>query len=148
MTARSEIAVEKFFAEYNCAQSVFYAFSQDLGLDPDTALRLACGFGAGMARKQEVCGAISGGIMAIGLKYGRGEGEDKAVTEDAYAMVWDLTDRFEAKHGSCLCRTLMGCDLSTPEGRQSSKDNDLRTKVCKGCVETVVETLEDVLFLD
>src|ERR1035441_4030849 len=68
MSIRTDIAVEKFLAGYNCAQAVLYSFCDDLGFGKDTALRLACGFGAGMARKQEVCGAITGGIIALGLK--------------------------------------------------------------------------------
>ena len=57
MSVRSEIAIAKFTQGFNCAQSIIYAFSDDLGIDKDTALKIACGFGAGMGRKQEVCGA-------------------------------------------------------------------------------------------
>ena len=146
METRSNIAVEKFLAGYNCAQAVLYSFCDDLRFDKDTALRLACGFGAGMARKQEVCGAITGGIITIGLKHGRGEGQDRAVTEETYRKVRELMSRFESKHGTCICRTLLnGCDLSTPEGQRYFKDNDLLNKTCKGCVKMVVETLEDIL---
>ena len=65
MKTKSDIAVEKLLANYSCAQSVLYSFCDDLHFDKDTALRMACGFGSGMARKQEVCGAISGGILTI-----------------------------------------------------------------------------------
>ena len=63
MKTRSAVARQKFLAGYNCAQAVLFSFCDDLGFDKDTALRLACGFGAGMARKQEVCGAVAGGIL-------------------------------------------------------------------------------------
>jgi C_GCAxxG_C_C family probable redox protein len=146
MNARSDVAVTKFLSGYNCAQAVLYSFCDDLRFDKDTALRLACGFGAGMARRQEVCGAISGGIIAIGLKHGRGEGQDPAVTEETYRKVRDLMSRFESKHGTCICHKLLnGCDLSTPEGQRYFKENDLLNKTCKGYVRTVVETLEDIL---
>ena len=146
MTTRSSIAVEKFLAGYNCAQAVLYSFCDDLRFDQDVALRLACGFGAGMARKQEVCGAISGGILAIGLKHGRGEGQDRTPTEETYRIVRELMSRFESKHGSCICGALLkGCDLNTPDGRRYFKENDLLNKTCVGCVETVVETLDEVL---
>ena len=65
---RSERAVSKFVAGYNCAQSVFYAFSDDLKIDQDTGLKIACGFGAGMGRQGEVCGAVTGGIMVLGAR--------------------------------------------------------------------------------
>jgi C_GCAxxG_C_C family probable redox protein len=143
---RSDVAVEKFLAGYNCAQAVLYAFGDELRFDKDTALRLACGFGAGMARKQEVCGAISGGIITIGLKHGRGEGQDRTLTEETYRKVRELMARFESKHGTCLCRELLpGCDLNTPAGQRYYKEHDLLNQTCKGCVATVVETLEDIL---
>jgi C_GCAxxG_C_C family probable redox protein len=146
MKTRSDVAMEKFLAGYNCAQAVLYSFCDDLRFDRDKALRLACGFGAGMGRKQEVCGAISGGIIAIGLKHGRGEGQDRTPTEETYRKVRELMSRFESRHGTCLCRTLLnGCDLNTPEGQRFFKENDLHNKTCKGCVRTVVETLQGIL---
>jgi len=146
VSARRDVAVEKFLAGYNCAQAVLYPFCEDLGLDKDTALKLACGLGAGMARKQEVCGAVTGGIIALGLKHGRGEGQDRTPTEETYRKVRELMSQFEARHGSCLCRTLLkGCDLNTPEGQRFFKGSDLQNKICKGCVATVVETLEKIL---
>ena len=146
MSARKDVAVEKFLAGYNCAQAVLYAFSDELGLDQNTALKLACGLGAGMARKQEVCGAVSGGILALGLKHGRGEGQDRTVTEQTYGKVRELMSQFESQHGSCLCRSLLqGCDLNTPAGQQYFKQNDLLHKTCQRCVASVVETLEKIL---
>ena len=138
--------MKKFLAGYNCAQAVLYAFCDELCFDQDTALKLACGFGAGMARRQEVCGAIAGGIITIGLKHGRGEGQDRTPTEETYRKVRELLSQFESKHGSCLCRALLkGCDLNTPEGQRYYKENDLLNQTCKSCVQTVVETLEHIL---
>lgn len=146
MSTRSDIAVEKFLAGYNCAQAVLYSFCDDLGFDKDAALKLACGFGAGMARRQEVCGAITGGIITLGLKHGRGEGQDRATTEEAYRKVRELMSRFESKLGTCNCRALLnGCDLSTAEGQRYFKENDLLNKTCKVCVKMVTEILEDLL---
>ncbi|MCX6089677.1 MAG: C-GCAxxG-C-C family protein [Candidatus Atribacteria bacterium] len=81
MKSRTEIAISKFLGGYNCAQSVFYSFCDDLQFDKNTALKLACGFGAGMGRKEEVCGAVTGGILVIGAKYGRDEKSDRTSTE-------------------------------------------------------------------
>jgi C_GCAxxG_C_C family probable redox protein len=146
MKTRSDVAVKKFLAGYNCAQAVLYAFCDELRFDQDMALKLACGFGAGMARRQEVCGAIAGGILAIGLKHGRGEGQDRAPTEETYRKVRELMYQFESRLGTCSCRTLlMGCNLNTPEGQRYYKENDLVNKTCKRCVQTVVETLEHIL---
>jgi C_GCAxxG_C_C family probable redox protein len=146
MKTRSDVAVEKFLAGYNCAQAVLYSFCDDLHFDKDTALRLASGFGAGMARKQGTCGAITGGIIAIGLKHGRGEGQDRTLTEETYRKVRELIWQFESKHGTSICRILLnGCDLNTPDGQRYFKENNLQNKTCKGCVKTVGETLENIL---
>ena len=141
-----EKAVQKFSEGYNCAQSVFYAFSDGLQVNKDTTLRLACGFGAGMARKQEVCGAVTGGIIVLGAKHGRGENEDREVTERLYQKTQYLMDQFEAKHGTVICRRLLnGCDLTTDDGQKFFKENELLNKTCKPCVQTVVELLEKIL---
>ena len=66
MKSKSQIAAEKFSEGYNCAQAVLYCFCDDLGFDKNTALKLATGFGGGMGRKEEVCGAVTGGIIVLG----------------------------------------------------------------------------------
>ncbi|MGD0653134.1 MAG: C-GCAxxG-C-C family protein [Thermoguttaceae bacterium] len=143
MKTKSEVALEKFIEGYNCAQSVFYCFCDDLQFDKNTALKLACGFGAGMGRKQEVCGAVTGGIIILGAKYGRGENADRTATELTYNKTRELMDRFAAKHGTFICRQLLGgCVLTTEAGQKHYKENDLFNKVCKPCVQSVVEILE------
>ncbi len=146
MANKEEIAVQKFSEGFNCAQSVLYAYAQDLDLDPDTALKLACGFGGGMARKGEVCGALTGGIIALGAKYGRGEQDGSAATEATYARVRTLMEQFAAQHGSTICRQLLlGADLSTEAGRQFVRENDLSKKVCQNCVKSVAHLLQELL---
>jgi C_GCAxxG_C_C family probable redox protein len=145
MSTKSDIAVEKLLSGYNCAQSVLYSFCDDLGLDKDAAMKMACGFGGGMGRAQEVCGAISGGVFALGVKHGRGEGQAKSATDETYVKVRELLAQFEAERGSTICRTLLGCDLNTPEGKLFYKQNDLHNKTCKRCVQTAVEAVEKLL---
>ncbi len=143
---RYEAAVEKFLSGYNCAQSILYAYGPDLELDAETALKVATGLGGGMGGSGEVCGAVSGGILALGLKYGRGGQEEKLVAQQAYKKTLELMAAFERVHGSCLCRTLLcGCDLRTPEGMQRFREENLHQKVCVGCVRTVGEILAGML---
>ena len=145
MNTKTEIAIGKFLEGYNCAQSVIYAFSDDMGFDKNTALRLACGFGAGMGRKQEVCGAVSGGILVLGFWYGRGEKDDRTAAELTYAKTRQLIETFHQRRGNFVCRQLLnGCDLATAEGQRTFKENDLLNKVCRPCVESVVEILEQL----
>jgi C_GCAxxG_C_C family probable redox protein len=142
MKTKTEVAVEKFLSGYNCAQSILYAFGPDLGLDGETALKVATGLGAGMARRGELCGAVTGGILALSLKYGRGDRQDRSATEETYRKTEELMAAFERRHGSCACRALLeGCDLRTPEGQQRFKDEDRLHKTCAKCVGTVAELL-------
>lgn len=147
MDNKRDVAVARFLSGYNCAQSIAYAFSDASGTDKNLALKIACGFGAGMGRKQEVCGAVSGGIIVLGLKYGRGESDERKAMDRTYAKVRELMDRFAEKHGSVICRELVGgCDFMTEEGQRSFKEQDLLNKLCRPCVESVVEILEDILL--
>jgi C_GCAxxG_C_C family probable redox protein len=122
-------AMEKFMAGFNCTQSVLYSYASELHCDPDLALRIANGFGAGMGRKQEVCGAVSGAILVIGLLYGRGEHDGTEKTEKTYATVRALIDAFTAQYGSISCRQLLeGCSLVSEEGRRRFHDEKLKEK--------------------
>ena len=145
MSIRSEIATTRFLSGYNCAQAVLDAFRDETGLEEDLALKIATGLGAGMGRKQEVCGALTGGILVLGLRHGRGSTDDRSATEQTYLRTRELMDRFAAKHGSCLCRQLLqGYDLATEEGLRRAKADDIINKVCRPCVQTVVEILEQM----
>ena len=112
-------------------------------MDEETALKMACGLGAGMGRKQEVCGAVTGGILVLGLRHGRGSRDERPAMEVTYAKTRELMERFADRHGSCICRVLLnGCDPSTEEGKKQFKERDLLMSVCNPCVQTVVEILE------
>lgn len=112
----------------------------------ETALKLACGLGAGMARKQEVCGAVTGGILVLGLRHGRGSKEDRSAMELTYLKTRELMDQFAQKHGTFVCRKLLnGCELTTDAGQKYFKENDLRNKICVPCVQSVVGILESIL---
>ena len=134
---RLQKAEELFLQGYNCAQAVGYACSGDCGVPPELVVKLATGFGAGMGRTQETCGAVSGAILALGLRGGRALGEDKTLTEETYCDVQALLRDFAALHGSCNCRELLsGCDLRTPDGQREFKARGYRTKRCAEYVKT------------
>ena len=124
--SHTEKAIEVFRNRFNCSQAVFAAFAEELGMPEELALKVAIGFGGGM-RKGEVCGAVSGALMVLGMKYGDScsdKAENKAVS---YQKVSDFMDRFKEKNGSCVCRDLLGCDISTAEGMTPLLKNRLKT---------------------
>jgi len=125
---------------------VLYAFREESDLPEEAALKITCGLGAGMGRKEEVCGAVTGGIIVIGAKYGRGVNDDRTALEQTYAKTRELMDQFAKRHGTFICRKLLnGCELTTEEGQKQFKENDLFNKTCKPCVQSVVEILEGIV---
>jgi C_GCAxxG_C_C family probable redox protein len=146
MKTKSEIAAKKMTEGFNCAQAIFYAHCNDLQFEKDLALKMASGFGAGMGRKGEVCGAVSGGIIVIGFKYGSAKKKKHSSKEEAYAKTRELMDQFQERHGTYICRDLLkGCNLMTKKGYSDFKKKDLFNKTCKPCVESVVEILEKII---
>lgn len=138
-----ESAVNRFKSGYNCAQAVLGAYSDITEVSIETLLKISNGFGAGIGRKQETCGAVTGGIMVLGMIYGRGEGGEKSEQEKCYSKVQTFTRKFEQKHGSINCMKLLdGCCLMTPEGQERFKSEKMIER-CQGYVATAVEILEE-----
>jgi C_GCAxxG_C_C family probable redox protein len=149
MKTNTDTAIEKFLSGYNCAQSVMFAHAAEAGIDPESALKAATGFGGGIARRGEMCGALTGGILAIGFKFGRGNGQDRTATERTYEKAQALLREFERQHGSTTCRVLVdGCNFNTSGDKKKFKEQDLLHKRCVGCVKTVCETLAGLLKED
>lgn len=143
---RSDKAVQKFKDGYNCAQSVLFSFADILEISEDYAVRIATGFGAGMGRKQEVCGAVSGAILVLNHLYGRGDNENKEKQNDTYAIVRNFMNRFVEKNGTTYCKTLLnGCDLLTENGVEKFKSENL-VEQCYGYVADAVEILDEIII--
>lgn len=116
----AEKAAALFESGYNCAQAVLGAYSEELGLPLETAMKLSSSFGGGMGRMREVCGACSGMFMAAGLLYGYATPETGAPKKELYEHVRALADRFREENGSIICRELLGEQAvvgGTPEAR-------------------------------
>ena len=133
MTNSIEDAVKMFEEGFICSQAVFAAFSEKYGLDKKIALKIANGFGGGIARNQEVCGAVSGAIMLIGLKYGKTESGDSVSHEKTYELVNQFINKFTEKNGSINCFDLLKCKL--PEAREKG----LFSSLCRNYVRDAAE---------
>ena len=141
---RSERASITFNSGFNCAQSVIAQFAEELHLDKELALKLSTGFGGGMGRLQNTCGAVTGAFMVLGLKYGKSKDGEDEKRDKTFALVRDFSQHFTNKHGSINCKEIVGCDLNTEEGRAYFKENDLMSK-CTECVKDAVDILEEML---
>ncbi len=143
MIRSADEAENTFQLGYNCAQAVLTPFAQRFSLDREVALRLSAAFGGGIARRGQVCGAVSGGLMALGLARARTDPEGK---EENYALAQEFMLRFEEAQGSLLCRELIKVDLSTPEGRQQAHDSGITRTVCPAVVRSAAEIIESLLI--
>ena len=141
--SKAEDAVN-YFSGYNCAQSVLAAYAGDLKISKNEALQIAVGFGGGMGRAQEVCGAISGAIAVLGLASGFKEEDGREKINQVYAQVHSLIKDFTAKEGTILCRDLLKCDLLSEEGQKYFKENKLKEK-CFAYVRLCCELLDGYL---
>ena len=140
------MAIGVMAAGGNCAQAVLCVFCEELGLEKGMALKLASGFGSGMARRQEVCGALTGGLMVIGLKHGQAREDNMAAKEAAYRLSREMMERFQARFGSCLCRELLpGLDLATEAGHARYKEEGWSERICRPCVRFAVRILEEII---
>ena len=142
---KSEEAYQCFMGRFTCSAAVFSAFSDDLGLDPDTAKKIACGFGAGISKTGNICGAVSGGVMVIGLKYGKTEAGDDAATEKTRAVTRQFIHEFLEKNGSVQCTELLGHDLSDPAAYASAQKSGIFMTKCPALVRDAADILEKIL---
>jgi C_GCAxxG_C_C family probable redox protein len=124
---------------------VLLAVRQELGIETDLIPRIASAFGVGIGGRGEVCGAVSGGAMAIGLKHGREEPWQSR--DQAFALAQELCRRFEEEMGSIHCRQLTGMDLSTPEGLQAYRNSDVPVRVCLRATGIAFEAVRELLEL-
>ena len=138
-------AVAIFKEGINCSQAVLSSFVEDFGIDKNTALKLAAGFGGGMGRTGHRCGAVTGAYMVVGLKYGATTGQDKAAKELTYQKIREFNERFTAINKSVSCRKLLNCDISTPEGFEEAKQKGLMTTLCPKFVKDAVDILEGIM---
>ena len=110
MMDRSQLAREYFLNGANCAQAVLCAFAQECQLNETEAMRLASGFGGGMGRMREVCGAVSGMILVANILCGNGDKSDKKAKDAHYALIQKLAGKFREQNGSIICRELLGLE--------------------------------------
>ncbi|MDH7512602.1 MAG: C-GCAxxG-C-C family protein [Clostridiales bacterium] len=142
---RSESALQSFRQGWSCSQAVLSVFCESLGLEREKAFKISQAFGGGMARMGKTCGAVTGAMMVIGLKHGRTRPEDEKAKEKTYALVLEMARRFQERHGSLVCRELIGFDLSTAEDHEQAKKHGVFESLCPQFVADAVTILEGLI---
>ena len=138
-----EKALSYFQDKFHCSQSVLAAYAEELGLTEEQALKIAYCLNSVM-RKGEVCGACSGALLVLGMKYGQCKQDDLDSRTLANQKTVEFMEQFKKENGSYICNELLGCDISNAEGAQYAMEHDCFTEVCPKMVASAVKILEDM----
>lgn len=142
-SALGESSVKHFKEGYNCAQSVLLTMSEHWKCKDKLIPKIATAFGGGIGRYGSICGALTGGVMAIGIKYGTNAPSlEKRL--DAYYLANAFYKQFEKHHGSAFCKELIGYNLSNPEELEKAKNAKVFDKKCQVFIRKAVETLVEL----
>ena len=145
MSQTEEKAITLFKGGLNCAQSVLTAYSEKLNFDNNLALNISCGFGGGMGRLQETCGAVTGAFMVLSIYNGKKYPENGVKKIMTYSMIQDFNSKFVARHGSSNCKTLLNCDLTTEEGLLYHQNNHQSETVCEKCIRSSIQIINALI---
>lgn len=143
---KAEKATNYFQNKFNCSQSVLTVFGVDHGISEDDCLKLSCAFGAGMARQQMTCGAVTGAFMALGLVYGKAMNDPEDKKLETYSKALEFTKDFERENGSINCRELLkGLDINDPDDYSMILEQKLFETSCGKYVEDAVRIVEKLI---
>jgi C_GCAxxG_C_C family probable redox protein len=140
-----EKAIESFRAGLNCAQTVVTSFSDDLNFDRNLAETISCGFGGGMGRLGETCGAVTGSYMVLGIVNCKKFADNTSRKEATYPMVQQFSKKFKQIYGTTDCKSLLKCDLKTEEGHRYAKENNLFGTVCEKCITDSIKIVKQLI---
>lgn len=129
---------------FNCAQVVFAYGAEKLGLDRETALKIAGAFGWGMYNG-ETCGAVTGALMALGLKYGQCQPYDMSAKSLTIRKQEEFEDRFREAHNTLICKELLGYDISNPVDRAKIMEEGLLNQVCPFLIWDACQIIDDMI---
>ena len=122
MSKQGDAAYAWFLKGYNCSQSEVAAFAAQLGLTEEMALRLSAGFGAGIGRMREVCGAFCGVVTVLSMVYA--DPTDPKDKSRMYALVQQAAEQYRNRNGSgsIICRELLAKAGAAPAGGTAAEE--------------------------
>ena len=129
---------------FSCSMAVLGTYYEQFGLDKKMAYKVSSGFGGGMHCDQ-TCGSVTGAFMVIGLKFGRIKADDLDAKMKTAQMTNVFAKKFRDKYGSIACTDLIGCNISTPEGYEEAKKQDVFKQICPKYVVSAAEILDEIL---
>ncbi len=129
-----ELTIKFFNGGFNCAESSLLSVTESLGIKNDLIPKIATGFGGGFGRTSQICGAVSGAVIAIGIKFGRNDIKDLESKDITYDKVRSFMKKFEDEFKSIVCKDLTGCDLKTIEGIEKYHKENMHSLVCSKLV--------------
>lgn len=145
MENHAERAARLFREGCNCAQSVFLAYMDMTGMDRDTAIRVSASFGGGMGRLREVCGGVSGAIMALGMICAPLDPTDQDAKAEHYRRVQEIARRFREKNNTLICRELLGDMAGSGHVPEVRTEEYYKKRPCERFVYDGAAALEEVL---
>jgi C_GCAxxG_C_C family probable redox protein len=145
MKTKAEISVDIFSKGFNCAQAVLTSHCEEYNLSDDIGKKISCGFGGGMGHIGGICGAVTGGIMLIGLKYGKSKDSDNESKEKTYKLVKEYTGKFKNEFDSINCTELVKYDLTKEEEIVKARNAGVFKEICPLLVKRSVELIEEII---
>lgn len=146
MQDKKDKALSYFNNSFNCAQAVLTTFGPELGLSEDECLKIATAFGAGMGKQQHVCGAVSGALMVLGLKFGKAFNDPESNKENTYDKATEFLKRFESENESIYCKQLLQeLDMEKEKDLMIIHELGLFETACTGYIKQAVDITEQIL---
>lgn len=142
---KSKEARDLFEKGFNCCQSVLFTYGKGYFKENTFALKLASGFGAGISYRGEMCGAVSGALMVLGLHYGYSDLTMEVSKEMSFCITKEFIETFEKQNGSVICNQLLKNEINTTEGLDNAQQNGLFKKICPKLVDSASEILESLI---
>jgi C_GCAxxG_C_C family probable redox protein len=148
MSERVESAVDLFVDGYSCAQSILAVYGPALGVEKEAALRIAAPLGGGMSRTDGPCGAATGALLVLGLRFGHAHPDDEVRAARVRDLTQDYLEKYRERKGSTLCTDILGHNLSLPGVPEKVKEGQLSGETCPDAVRCAAQLLEEFLDLE
>ncbi|MFH1852323.1 MAG: C-GCAxxG-C-C family protein [Candidatus Neomarinimicrobiota bacterium] len=138
-------ATKHFENGHSCSQAILMAYAEELGLTREQALKLASGFGGGMAHQDGTCGAVTGAMLVLGAKYGYTTPGPSESKEKTYEIIQCFTRAMTRRFNTTICTEMIGFDLSTPAGLAAARQDQVFQRLCPGFVRAAAEILAELV---